>query len=240
MIVYPAIDLINGKCVRLYKGNFSQCTTYEADPVEIAKKYRKQGAKWLHLVDLDGAKNPEDRQTDLITKIIREGGMSVQTGGGIRSLFDVQALINAGAERVVIGSLAIKNPDLVKEAIATFGPDRICLAADVIKQNDIYKIVVSGWHESSTICLNDFLANYQEAVNHVLCTDISKDGTMQGCNFSLYQDLAQKFPDLAIQASGGVSTLQDLENLTTDGVIIGKALYEGTFTLNEALKIVSC
>lgn len=241
MIIYPAIDLIDGKCVRLHKGDFARQTTYNFDPVDITKAYKQNGAKWLHVVDLDGAKNPVSRQTGLITKIIQESGLNVQTGGGARSLNDVQTLIDAGASRVVISSMAIKNPDLAKRIIVNFGTDRICLAADVIEQNHTYKIAVSGWQESSTISLNDFLTDYQSAgIKHVLCTDISKDGTMQGCNFSLYKDLVQNFPGLSIQASGGIHALQDLKNLTTNGVIIGKALYEGAFTLREALEAVTC
>lgn len=241
MIIYPAIDLINGQCVRLHKGDFAQQTTYETDPVDVAKIYKRNGAEWLHVVDLDGAKSPENRQTDLIAKIIRESSLKVQTGGGIRSLADVQTLIDAGAHRVIIGSLAVKTPALVKKIIADFGADHICLAADVLEENGVYKIAVSGWQESSSVNLDDFLTDYQEAgIQHILCTDISKDGTMQGCNVDLYDDLIAKFPDLSIQASGGISRLQDLTALNTNGVIIGKALYEGVFTVSEALEAVSC
>ncbi|MCK5285307.1 MAG: 1-(5-phosphoribosyl)-5-[(5-phosphoribosylamino)methylideneamino]imidazole-4-carboxamide isomerase [Alphaproteobacteria bacterium] len=240
-MIYPSIDLIDGKCVRLYKGAFAQKTIYETTPVNIAKSYKADGAEWIHIVDLDGAKNPENRQVNLIKNIINASGLKIQTGGGIRNFDDVQTLIDAGASRVVIGSMAVKNPDLIKDIISKFGANYICLAADVTKQNNIYKISISGWQESSTIHINDFLTDYQNAgIKHILCTDISKDGTMQGCNFELYQDLIQKFPDLSIQASGGVSTLQDLKTLTTDGVIIGKALYEGAFTLCEALEAVTC
>ena len=148
MIIYPAIDLIEGAVVRLHKGDFDQLTHYGSDPLAVAQSYSVAGATWLHLVDLDGAKNPQNRQIGLITKIIDSTGLSVQTGGGIRSGDDVTALINAGAARVVIGSLAVREPDLVIQLLQTYGPEKICLAADVIRQNDGFFIAMSGWQEA--------------------------------------------------------------------------------------------
>ncbi len=241
MIIYPAIDLIGGKCVRLYKGDFKQQTTYDASPVEIAQDYKKEGAKWLHLVDLDGARDPKKRQIELISEIIKTSGLLVQTGGGIRSMEDVEALLNAGADRVVIGSLAVKDPFIMKEILRRFGADKICLAADVMSQNSQYMIAICGWQDKSTVTLNEFIEKYLDlGLKHILCTDISCDGTMKGCNTQLYKNIQKSFPQIHVQASGGVSSLDDLKPLNTAGVIIGKALYEGAFTLKQALEAASC
>ena len=241
MIIYPAIDLIDGSVVRLHKGDFNQSTTYSTDPVWAAQSYADAGATWLHLVDLDGAKNPENRQISLIAEIIENTGLKVQTGGGIRSFDDVKLLIEAGASRIVIGSLAVRNPEATKAIFKAFGPEKICLAADVIWQNDGFYTAVSGWQEASNLSLFNFIEIYQQdGVLHALCTDIDRDGTLNGCNRDLYQEVKQKYPELQLQASGGVSMLADLDGLTADGVIIGKALYEGRFTVAEALEAVAC
>ena len=241
MIIYPAIDLIDGAVVRLHKGDFDQLTRYGSDPVAVAQGYSASGATWLHLVDLDGAKNPQNRQVALIAKIIDSTGLSVQTGGGVRSGDDVAALMNAGAARVVIGSLAVREPDLVTQLLQTYGPEKICLAADVMRQKDGFSIAMSGWQEASTLSLFSFLKLYQGAgLKHVLCTDIDRDGTLQGFNNKLYTDVKQQFPDLHLQASGGASSLADLKSLASDGVIIGKALYEGRFSFAEALETAAC
>ena len=241
MILYPAIDLIGGAVVRLHKGDFDQLTEYGTDPIAVAKSYADAGARWLHLVDLDGAKNPQNRQIDLIAKIINSTGLSVQTGGGIRSADDVTALLHAGAARVVIGSLAVRNPDLIEQLLRKHGPEEICLAADVIWQNDAFYIAVSGWQEASDLSLFDFLNMFETAgLTHVLCTDIDRDGTLQGFNRSLYVGVKQEFGHLQLQASGGASRLEDLHNLNADGVIIGKALYEGRFSVAQALEAIAC
>jgi phosphoribosylformimino-5-aminoimidazole carboxamide ribotide isomerase len=237
MIIYPAIDLINGQCVRLHKGDFEQQTTYDASPIETAQDHKKQGAEWLHLVDLDGARNPAKRQTTLISDIIQKSNLKVQTGGGVRSIHDVETLLSAGASRIVIGSLSVKNPDLTKEIFQTFGPEKICLATDVIPQNKEYMIAVSGWQEESTTTLNELIETYLDVgLKHILCTDISRDGTMEGSNVNLYETLQNDFPHINVQASGGVNSLDDIRNLNTAGVIIGKALYEGAFTVKDALE----
>ena len=241
MIIYPAIDLIDGNVVRLHKGDFDQLTKYGSDPVSLAQSYADAGAKWLHLVDLDGAKNPKNRQVSLIERIIEGSGLQVQTGGGIRSLNDVKMLIDAGASRVVIGSLAVRDLETTKHIFTAFGPERICLAADVIWQNNGFYIAVSGWQEASTLGLVDFIMTYQDSgLLHTLCTDIDRDGTLAGCNRDLYQTVKHEFPNLQLQASGGVSILNDLVGLHADGVIIGKALYEGRFTVKQALETVAC
>ena len=241
MILYPAIDLIGGAVVRLYKGSFDQLTQYGNDPVAVAKTYSDAGAKWLHLVDLDGAKNPQNRQIDLIANIISSTGLLVQTGGGIRSPDDVAALLDAGAARVVIGSLAVRDPDVVKQLFQIHGPEKICLAADVISQNDTFYISVSGWQEASDLSLFDFLNMFAFAgLTHVLCTDINRDGALVGFNRALYAKVKQEFSHLQLQASGGASRLEDLKHLHADGVIVGKALYEGRFSVAEALEVTTC
>jgi len=238
MIIYPAIDLIDGEVVRLHKGDFDQKTTYGSDPVAVARAYADAGATWLHLVDLDGAKNPENRQTDLIGRIIDGSGLKVQTGGGIRSRDDVDALITAGASRVVIGSLAVREPDLVASMLDGFGVEAICLAADVVRPDDEFMIAVSGWQEASSLSLYEFIHGFVPAgLRHVLCTDIDRDGTMRGPNGTLYQTVKRQFPDIQLQASGGVSGIDDLHDLPTDGVIIGKAIYEGAIDLKAALAL---
>ncbi len=238
MVIYPAIDLINGEVVRLHKGDFAQQTTYGSDPVSVAQSYADAGATWLHLVDLDGAKNPENRQIALIAEIISKTGLKVQTGGGIRSIDDVAALVDAGASRAVVGSLAVRDQATMLTMFDRFGGEALCLAADVIAVNGIYNIAVSGWQEPSDMSLDDFLSGYLEAgLRHALCTDIARDGTMTGCNRELYAAVNNSFPQLRLQASGGVSKLDDLRDLPCDGVIIGKALYEGVFSVADALAI---
>ena len=236
MIIYPAIDLINGEVVRLHKGDFARKTTYGTDPVAVAKSYADAGAEWLHLVDLDGAKDPANRQTDLISRIIAGSGLKVQTGGGIRSRDDVAALVEAGASRVVIGSLAVRDPELVADMMLEYGAEAICLAADVLRQDGGFLIAVSGWQEASGLTLSDFLTGFQPAgLRHVLCTDIDRDGMMTGPNNDLYRQVKGQFPDIHLQASGGVKGIEDLDGLATDGVIIGRAIYEGAIDLRAAL-----
>ena len=241
MILYPAIDLSGGAVVRLHKGDFDQLTQYGTDPLVIANSYADAGATWLHLVDLDGAKNPQNRQINLITDIINSTGLLVQTGGGIRSADDVTELLNAGAARVVVGSLAVRAPDVVKKLMHTHGPNKICLAADVIWRDDAFYITISGWQEASDLRLFDFLNMFATVgLTHVLCTDIDRDGTLQGFNRALYTDVKQEFSHLQLQASGGASCLEDLKHLNADGVIVGKALYEGRFSVAEALEAAAC
>ena len=236
MVIYPAIDLINGEVVRLHKGDFARKTTYGTDPVAVAKSYAEAGAKWLHLVDLDGAKDPANRQTRLISKIIAGSGLKVQTGGGIRSREDVAALVKAGASRVVVGSLAVRDPDLVAGMMSEFGAEAICLAADVLRRDDAFLVAVSGWQEASSLSLSEFLIGFQASgLRHVLCTDIDRDGMMTGPNNDLYRQVKGAFPDIQLQASGGVKGIEDLEGLATDGVIIGRAIYEGALDLRAAL-----
>ena len=202
------------------------------------RAYADAGASWLHLVDLDGAKDPANRQTDLISRIIEGSGLKVQTGGGIRSRGDVEALLAAGASRVVIGSLAVRDRAAVTAMMAELGPEAICLAADVVRRNDAFMIAVSGWQEASDLALSDFLNGFMPSgLRHVLCTDIDRAGTLTGPNKALYDAVKREFPEIRLQASGGVKGIEDLGGLGTDGVIIGRAIYEGKIELEAALHL---
>jgi phosphoribosylformimino-5-aminoimidazole carboxamide ribotide isomerase len=240
MIIYPAIDLRGGQVVRLTEGKFDQQKTYGDDPLAVAKDFKAAGATWLHVVDLDGAKDPAKRQTALVEKLARESGLRVQTGGGIRDESQVALLLKTGVERVIVGSLAVRQPDLVLSWLMSFGPERIILSPDVrIDSDGIPRIAAAGWQETTGVALDDFLTGYLAVgLKHILCTDISRDGKLTGPNSALYARLVQKFPTLQIQASGGVSSLDDLRVLKTTGsagAIVGRALYEKKFTLQEAL-----
>ena len=241
MIIYPAIDLIDGKCVRLINGDFNKKKIYNFNPINVAKKFKKDGAEWLHVIDLDGAKNQYNRQIKLIKSIIKNSGLRVQVGGGIRSFEDINELIKIGAERIIVGSLAIKKPVLIKKILKFYDPEKICIATDIFNLNCQNLVSVSGWQESSSITVEDLIQDLSKyKLKHVLCTDISKDGTLKGPNFKLYSSLQEEFKNIHFQASGGISSLNDLKNLTTDGVIIGKSLYEECFTLKEAIKVSKC
>lgn len=240
MILYPAIDLIEGKCVRLFKGDFEQKTTYDVSPFEVLETYKSEGAEWVHIVDLDGAKDSNNRQSDLMREIADKSGLKIQTGGGIRSREDVSALLGLGVSRVVIGSMAVQKIEETKEIIREFGADKICIAMDVLPKNGEYYVAVHGWQEGSDVLLGDLIKDYQDVgLRHVLCTDISKDGTMTGCNFDLYETLNEQFSDVEFQASGGVHALEDLKKLNACGVIVGKALYENVFTVKDALQAIT-
>jgi len=240
MIIYPAIDLRGGRVVRLTEGKFDQEKTYGDDPLAVARGFAAAGAAWLHVVDLDGAKDPAKRQTALVEKLARDSGLRVQTGGGIRDEAQVAALLAAGAQRVIVGSLAVKQPELVRGWLKKFGADRIILSPDVrLDAAGTPRIAAAGWQESTGVALDDFLRDYLAAgLVHVLCTDISRDGKLVGPNTALYAQLAKIFPALQIQASGGVASLDDLRALRgtgAAGAIVGRALYENKFTLKEAL-----
>ncbi len=237
MIIIPAIDLIDGSCVRLYKGDFEQKTVYDADPLDVAKSYEKDGAQIMHIVDLDGAKNQDMAQLDLIQSIVEKTNLLIQVGGGIRQKEQVENLLEIGVHRVVIGSLAVKDPALIKAWIEEFGADKIVLALDVHFQNNTPYIATHGWQESSEVTLHQTI-DFFPSLKHVLCTDIAKDGTLQGPNIDLYKQVLASYPDLYLQASGGVSSLDDLRELKSANMpscIVGKALYEKNFTLKEAL-----
>lgn len=240
MIIYPAIDLRGGRVVRLTEGKFDQEKAYGDDPLAVAKDFAASGATWLHVVDLDGAKDPAKRQTALVEQIARGSGLRMQTGGGIRDESQIAALLAAGARRVIVGSLAAKQPELVRGWLKKFGSESIILSPDVrLDADGTPRVAAAGWQESTGVALDDFLNGFLAAgLVHILCTDISRDGKLTGPNSALYAQLVKKFPSLQIQASGGVSSLDDLRVLKTTGsagAIVGRALYEKKFTLREAL-----
>jgi len=240
MIIYPAIDLRGGRVVRLTEGKFDQEKSYGDDPLAVARGFKAAGATWLHVVDLDGAKDPAKRQTPLVEKLARDSGLRVQTGGGIRDESQVATLLKAGVQRVIVGSLAVRQPDLVRGWLKQFGPEKIILSPDVrLDAAGVPRIAAAGWQETTGVALDDLLNRYLPAgLIHILCTDISRDGKLTGPNSALYAQLVKRFPSLQIQASGGVSSLDDLRVLKTTGsagAIVGRALYENKFTLQEAL-----
>lgn len=240
-MIIPAIDLIDGQVVRLYQGDYDQKTQYALDPVAVVEDYAAQGASWLHIVDLTGAKDTNKRQLTLIKRMVATNLMQFQAGGGIRSEQDVAQLLDIGVKRVVIGSLAVKQPELVKGWMQQYGAETIVLALDVnIDANGNKMIATHGWQENSGVALEALLENFLSVgAKHVLCTDISKDGTLQGANTSLYQSMSEQFPQVSWQASGGIGSLADIEALKpakVGGVILGRALLEGKFTVAEAIQ----
>lgn len=239
-IIIPALDLIDGTVVRLHQGDYQQKRDYGNDPLVRLQNYEKQGAKLLHLVDLTGAKDPNARQISLIKTLINGVQIPVQIGGGIRSESDVKALLSAGAARVVIGSTAIKQPALVKQWFTKYGAEVLVLALDVrIDINGNKYVAIHGWQEDSAQTLEQVIDDYLPyGLKHVLCTDISKDGTLSGSNVKLYQEISHKYPQIAFQASGGIGQLSDvkaLEKSGVAGVIVGRALLEDKFTVQEAI-----
>ncbi|MFB2538309.1 MULTISPECIES: 1-(5-phosphoribosyl)-5-[(5-phosphoribosylamino)methylideneamino]imidazole-4-carboxamide isomerase [unclassified Acinetobacter] len=238
-VVIPAIDVIDGKVVRLYQGDYGQTTQYQYDPIQQLQAYADAGATQLHLVDLTGAKDPNARQIAVIAEIIAKVNCPIQVGGGVRSIDDVKSLLDIGANRVVIGSQAVKNPTMVKEWFKQFGAEKLVLALDVQIKNGVPYVAIHGWQEDSGITLHSLIEDYQSVgLKHVLCTDIFCDGTLQGSNVNLYKELVQTYPQLAIQSSGGIGNLADIEAIKATGVagiIVGRALLEGKVTIAEAL-----
>jgi phosphoribosylformimino-5-aminoimidazole carboxamide ribotide isomerase len=239
MIIYPAIDIIKSKCVRLYQGNFDLETVYSLEALSMAKKFVSEGASWLHLVDLDGADNPENSQLSVITEIIKETKVNVQTGGGIRTKSQVENLLTQGASRVIIGSMAVQHPKEVMEWFNYFGTDHLVLAFDVLNKDNQPMITTNAWKNISEYSLFDLIDTYLSVgLKHVLCTNIALDGTLGGPDFKLYDQIIKQFPSLSLQASGGIQSIDDiklLQNKGLNGAIIGRALYENKFSLPEVL-----
>lgn len=239
-MLIPALDLIDGNVVRLQQGDFARQTTFANDPLPLVQAYAAAGAQYLHLVDLDGARDPAKRQIELIRRISASTRMTVQVGGGIRNQADLEQLFEAGVKRAVIGSLAVTQPQLVQAWLNEFGPAAIVLALDVnIAADGSAYVATHGWQQTSTLTLNQLIDSFSaDGLRHVLCTDISRDGMLSGSNIALYADLKQRYPQLLIQASGGIASLDDLRQLQAincDAAILGKALLTGQFTLEEAL-----
>ncbi|WP_026375204.1 1-(5-phosphoribosyl)-5-[(5-phosphoribosylamino)methylideneamino]imidazole-4-carboxamide isomerase [Aestuariibacter salexigens] len=240
-MIIPAIDLIDGQVVRLYQGDYDKKTAYQLDPVEVVHQYADDGATWLHIVDLTGAKDTNKRQLTLIKKMVDTGRMQFQAGGGIRDERDVSQLLDIGVRRVVIGSLAVKKPELVQQWMTNYGAESVVLALDVnIDDNGNKFIATHGWQENSGVALESLLETFLSfGACHVLCTDISRDGTLQGANEALYEQMVAQFPSVQWQASGGIGSLADIARLKpsgVQGVILGRALLEGKFTVKEAIQ----
>ncbi len=239
-MIFPAIDLMGGRCVRLFKGRFEERTNYDEDPIEVAQTYAHQGAEWLHVVDLDGAKAGGSMQAQLIGRIARESGLRVQAGGGIRDLGSVKRLLDSGVERVVIGSMAVTNPVMIRRWLQELGPDRICLAFDVnLSEGGIAFPAIKGWTEATTEPFSEVLDGYAgSGLKTILVTDIGRDGAETGGNTGLYEQILTDYPTLQLITSGGVGTLdhvRELKALEPYGVIIGRALYEGNFDVAQAI-----
>ena len=236
--VIPAIDLRAGQVVRLKQGDYAQQTTYSDDPRALAVRYAQTGATWLHLVDLDGARSGNLDNLAVISAIAADG-MRIQAGGGVRAKADLQRLFDAGVQRVVLGSVAIRDPELVAGWIAGFGAERLTIALDTRRVDDRWALPSAGWTEMEAHTLDELAPWYaKNGAMHLLCTDIDRDGMLAGFNLDLYRHLAEHVPTLQVQASGGVRSLDDIRdarNAGARGVILGRALLEGRFTLEEAL-----
>ncbi len=235
MNIFPAIDLYDGKAVRLYKGDYAQMTVYSDNPTEIALDFAQKGAKFIHVVDLEGAKTGDTPNLDSVLAIKAASGLFCEIGGGIRSMEVIDRYLSAGIDRVILGTAAVGNEAFVREAVAKYG-DRIAVGADI---KDGY-VAVKGWTETTSLTLEAFCAQMQEiGVRTVICTDISKDGAMMGTNLALYKSLSERF-SMQFVASGGVSSLEDVKRLADMqlyGAIIGKAYYTGSIDLARAIEV---
>jgi len=233
MLIIPAIDIYEGKAVRLKQGNFEQKTIYNDEPWSLAKEFSEAGCSLIHVVDLEGAEHGSFRNYDVIRKIVAEGNVHIQAGGGVRTEDDASRLFDAGVERVVVGSIAVKNPDTIGAWIELFGYNRIVIAIDV-KNGEVAH---SGWKETIKNDPVEIMKRLGDlGASIFLCTDISRDGMLTGPNISLYKEICKQFPDYEIIASGGVSSNDDialLEKTGVSGVIVGKALYEGKIQLTN-------
>ncbi len=234
MIIYPAMDLIAGHVVRLQQGRFDELTTYSTAPVDALRQFAAAGAQWAHVVDLDGARAGQPAQHELIGRLASSAPLRLQVAGGFRQRAELARMFDAGVSRIVIGSLAVRNPPEVRGWIDEFGSDRIALSLDVRLIEGTPFVAIAGWTEDSGHSLWDIAANYPEA-RHFLVTDIGRDGMLQGPNVELYEQIAQRLPGAEVQASGGITEIADLERLPTAGAIIGKALWAGRIRLEEAL-----
>jgi phosphoribosylformimino-5-aminoimidazole carboxamide ribotide isomerase len=234
MIIYPAMDLMGGKVVRLKQGRFDEVTAYSSEPLDALREFAAAGAQWAHVVDLDGARTGQPVQHELVAALAQSAPLRLQTAGGYRTRDHLARMFDAGVARVAIGSLAVKQPDTVSAWMDEFGPERIALSLDVRLIDSLPMVAIAGWTEDSGRSLWDIAALYPDA-RHFLITDIRRDGMLLGPNMELYDEIARRLPDASVQASGGVSLIAELKRLPTDGAIIGKALWEGRIDLQEAL-----
>ena len=235
MNIFPAIDLYGGKAVRLFKGDYNQMTVYSNEPLEVARKFEEAGAKHLHLVDLEGAKVGKPANLETIKNIIDNTDLFTEVGGGIRSVDVAKAYIDIGVDRIILGTAAVENEEFLKEALSLFG-NKVAVGVDL---KDGY-VAIKGWTEKSAITADNFMAKMEAlGVKTVICTDISRDGAMQGSNNSLYKSLGEKY-SIDLVASGGVSSMDDIMTLcdmNLYGAIIGKAYYIGAIDLKEAIEV---
>lgn len=233
MEIIPAIDIIDGKCVRLTEGDYAKKTIYNEHPLEVAKSFEAAGIKRLHLVDLDGAKAGKVANWKVLESIASNTKLIIDFGGGIKTASDLSIVFNAGASLATIGSLAVKQPVIFSAWIKEYGEDKFLLGADVKGEN----IAIGGWLETTDETILDFIAKYvDKGIQQIFCTDISKDGKLEGPSIELYQKIIQQFPELYFIASGGVSSMEDiaaLKSIGCSGVIVGKAIYEGRIKINE-------
>lgn len=239
MRIIPAIDIIGGKCVRLSQGEYDSKKIYHENPLEVARMFEDHGIRYLHLVDLDGAKANHVVNLDVLQEISSKTKLVIDFGGGIKSDADIKSVIDSGASQLTVGSLAVSDPAKVEQWLREYGPEKIILGADV-KDG---MIAVSGWQTVSSRSLSGFLHDYEaKGIKYVVCTDISKDGMMKGSSVELYQSLRKEFPGIRLIASGGVSSISELkilEETGLDGAIIGKAIYEGKISFNELKAFVN-
>lgn len=236
--IIPAIDIIDGKCVRLSKGDYDQKTVYNENPLEVARQFEEHGMSRLHLVDLDGAKEKHVVNWKVLEQIAGKTNLIVDFGGGIKSEEDMRIVFESGAKMTTVGSVAVKEPELFNDWLSKYGAGKLILGADVNER----KIAVSGWLEVTELDIMDFLKEYtSKGVTQVLCTDISKDGMLQGTSHELYKEIIEQYPEMYLIASGGVTTLDELYKLNEQGIpaaIIGKAIYEGKIALKDLEKLV--
>lgn len=233
MKIIPAIDIIEGKCVRLSQGDYTQKKIYHENPLDAARSFEDAGLKYLHLVDLDGAKAGKVTNWEVIESIASKTALHIDVGGGIKTEEEVKRLFAIGVKQINLGSLAVKDPAKVLEWAEKFGASRIIISADV--KDGV--VAINGWQDNAQMDIQQLIRTYlPRGIRHITCTDIHTDGTLGGPNIGLYKTLLEEFPDIALTASGGVSSIQDIEALRltgVDGVIIGKALYEGKILLSE-------
>ena len=233
MRIIPAIDIIDGKCVRLSQGDYSKKKVYNERPLEVAQQFEDAGLRYVHIVDLDGAKSGSVVNWKAVEAICQKTALQIDFGGGVKKEDDVKRLLNMGVTQINIGSLAIKSPDIVTNWISQFGAQSIILSADVKDK----AVAIQGWQTNSGITIENLIERFLKAnLKFVTCTDISKDGMLEGPNFEIYQELMFAFPDINLIASGGISSIGDVQKLKEKkvyGTIIGKAIYEGSITLEE-------
>jgi phosphoribosylformimino-5-aminoimidazole carboxamide ribotide isomerase len=239
MRIIAAIDIIEGKCIRLHQGDYNQKTVYNENPLEVAKHFEDAGLKYLHLVDLDGAKAGKIIHYNILEKIVSRTKLQVDFSGGITNDEMIKIPFECGAAQVTIGTVAVKDPETTVRWLNKYGADKIIVAADVKNE----KIYIHGWQEESKLYVYDFIENYAvKGIKYLMCTDISKDGTMQGASVALYKKIRQSFEDIRLIASGGIGSMKDVEacfNAGCEGAIIGKAIYENKIKISDLVKFTS-